>query len=132
MVHFRKKEKYFPVSCRTKKEASYFCYGLSFAGTQPLLLQRHHNSLISDYHCTFSYNISTMNCIHFMDRGFVLKIHNFSINKPFVSDMYCIRKVVFRSRSTCFQSLSSTILFPFFLFFPAGFPIAQTQPVSYL
>lgn len=132
MICLWKKEKYFSVRCRAKREAYYFCCGLSFAGTQPLSLQRHHNILISDYHCTVSYNISSTNCIHFMDRGFVLKTHNFNINKSFVSVMDCIRKLVFRSRSTCSQRFNSTILFPFFLFFPAGFPVAQTSPVSYL
>lgn len=125
-----KKGKYFPVTCRAKREASYFCYG--FADTQPLSLQRHHKSLISDYLCIFSYNISSMNCIHFKDREFVLKIYHFNLNKYFVSVMDCIRKVASRFRSTCFQRLSSTILFPFFLFSPAGFPVAKTPPVFYV
>lgn len=131
MVHFLwKKEKYFHVKCRAKRESFLFLlrlcwYSATVTTKTPWVW---YQIIIAFY----SYNTASMNCIHFKDRGFVLKIHNFNRNKSFVSVMDCIRKVVSRSRSACFQRLSSTILFLFFLFFPAGFPIGQTCPFSYL
>lgn len=95
-------------------QVSYFCHSLSFAGTQPLSVRRHHNSLISDCHFIFPYNISSMNCIHLIDKGLLLKIHNCNMTKSFISVIHFIRQMVLRSGSTYFQRLSSAILFPFF------------------
>lgn len=94
-------------------QVSYFCHSLSFAGSQPLSLHSHHNSLISYCCFVFSYTSSSMNCIHSMDKGLLLKIQNRSMTKSFISVVDLIRQMVLSSRSTCFQRLSSTILFPF-------------------